>query len=56
MLNRINTPEDIIRKIDNINEEKLSDILKKTFSNGIQNSAFVGEPANLELLKAIIEK
>jgi predicted Zn-dependent peptidase len=56
LLNRINTPEDIIRKIDNINEEKLSDVLKKTFSNGIQNSAFVGEPANLELLKAIIEK
>lgn len=54
LLNKINTPEDIIMKIDKINENQLTEVIKKTFSKGIQNSAFVGEPENLDLLKRII--
>jgi len=54
LLNKINTPEHIISKIDAINEHSLSEVFKKTFSNGIQNSAFVGEPENLNLLKKIV--
>ncbi|MGE5629419.1 MAG: M16 family metallopeptidase [Solirubrobacterales bacterium] len=55
-LNKINTPEDIIRKVDHIDQEKISDVLEKTLGNGIQNSAFVGETSELERLKGIIEQ
>jgi predicted Zn-dependent peptidase len=55
-LNRINTPKDIIEKIDNINKEKIDCIMKRTFEKGIVNSAFVGENVDLPLLTDIIEK
>jgi len=55
-LNKINTPEDIIEKIDRIDHERMSQVLQKTFSNGIQNSAFVGESVDLDLVKKIIGK
>ncbi len=55
-LNRINTPKDIIEKINRINEEKIDYVMKKTFENGIVNSAFVGEKVDLPLLTNIIEK
>lgn len=54
-LNRVNTPEDIIKKIDNITIEKLNDVIEKTFKKGIQNSAFVGQNVNLNSLINIIE-
>ncbi|NMM65701.1 insulinase family protein [Clostridium sp. P21] len=55
-LNRINTPQDIIQKIDRIDKENLDCIMKKTFEKGIINSAFVGEKVNLSLLTDIMEK
>ncbi len=42
-LNRINDPEIIMKKIDKITEDKLQEIMDKTFGAGIKNSAFVGE-------------
>lgn len=54
-LNRINTPDDIIRKVDAIDQDKITKVLGKTFGNGIQNSAFVGETSEIEKLKGIIE-
>ncbi|OFI07736.1 protease 3 precursor [Clostridium acetireducens DSM 10703] len=55
-LNKINTPEDIIKKIDNITKNKLEEVMEKTFSKGILNSSFVGENVNLNLLSNSIGK
>lgn len=54
-LNRINVPADIIKKIDNINMDKINKIMEDTFKRGIKNSAFVGENLNMELLENILE-
>lgn len=54
-LNKINTPDDIIEKINNINKEKLNCTMKKTFEKGIVNSAFVGDKVDILLLRDIIE-
>lgn len=54
-LNRINRPMDIINKIDNINRENLYDIMERTFSKGIQNSAYVGQNIDLQKITNIIE-
>ncbi|MBC2578906.1 pitrilysin family protein [Clostridium sp. DJ247] len=56
LLNRINTPKDIIEKIDKINSDKLDEVMKNTFANGIINSAYVGENVDLSILTNIIEK
>lgn len=56
LLNRINTPKDIIEKIDKINSDKLEEVMKNTFANGIINSAYVGENVELSTLTNIIEK
>lgn len=53
-LNRINKPKDIIEKINNIDKDKLNEVMKNTFEKGILNAAFVGEEVNLELLGNII--
>lgn len=55
-LNRINKPEDIIKKIDNIDNEKIRKILNTTFKEGIINSAYVGEELDLNSMKILIEK
>lgn len=55
-LNRINTPEDIIRKIDNINEISLKHVISKTFAHGIYNSAFVGDDVNMKMIENLLEK
>lgn len=55
-LNRINKPKDIIEKINNINRNKLVEVMENTFAKGILNAAFVGEEVNLELLGNIINK
>jgi len=54
-LNRINTPEDIIQKIDKIDQNVLNDVMDKTFLKGIQNSAFVGRNVDLGIMKELIE-
>lgn len=50
-LNRINRPEDIIKKIDNIDSESIHRIKENTFKKGIINSAFVGEYIDIETVK-----
>jgi predicted Zn-dependent peptidase len=54
-LNRINKPEDIIQKINNVTKERLYEIMSKTFSKGIQNSAYVGQDIDLNMLTSVIE-
>lgn len=46
-LNLVNSPEDIMKKIDNINQNKVTEILSKIIEKGILNSAFVGKNADL---------
>lgn len=47
-LNKVNTPEDIIRKIDSINNNTIQDVFENCFKGGILNSAFVG---NIDISK-----
>ncbi|HDK7169434.1 TPA: insulinase family protein [Clostridium botulinum] len=54
-LNRINDPEIIMKKIDKITEDKLQEVMDRTFGAGIKNSAFVGEKLNLENVKNILD-
>ncbi|MGH4138134.1 M16 family metallopeptidase [Clostridium sp.] len=42
-LNKINTPKDVLRKIDEINMSRVKSVMEKTFKKGIINSAFVGK-------------
>lgn len=44
--NNIITPEEVIKKIDAINKNQITDVIEKTFSHGIENSAFVGDNYN----------
>ena len=50
-LNRINRPEDIIKKIDNIDSESIHRVKENTFKKGIINSAFVGEHMDIDTVK-----
>ncbi len=54
-LNRINDPEIIMKKIDKITEDKLQEVMARTFGAGVKNSAFVGEKLNLENVKNILD-
>lgn len=54
-LNKINEPEEVIQKINNVNTEKLKSVMEKTFSKGIQNSAFVGENIDMDLVTNLLE-
>lgn len=54
-LNRINVPADIIKKVDNIDMNKINEVMESTFKKGIRNSAFVGEKLDMELLQNILE-
>lgn len=42
-LNKINSPQDIIEKIDNINMTSIDKVMNKIFKNGIINGAFIGK-------------
>jgi predicted Zn-dependent peptidase len=53
-LNRINTLDDMVSKIDRIDQQRLQDVMDKTFRKGIMNSAFVGDNFDLGHLKGII--
>lgn len=55
-LNRVNDPDIIMKKIDKITEDKLQEVMSKTFGLGIKNSAFVGEKLNLENVKNILSE
>ncbi|WP_315114848.1 pitrilysin family protein [uncultured Clostridium sp.] len=55
-LDRINEPKVILNKIDNINKEKIHDVMETTFKKGILNSAYVGENVDLDIMENIIEK
>ncbi len=50
-LNKINTPSDVIKKIDKIDMDSVERVKELTFRKGIQNSAFVGK--DIRLLKEI---
>ena len=42
-LDKINTPKDVLRKIDEIDMSRVNSVMEKTFKNGIINSAYVGK-------------
>ncbi|WP_291560193.1 MULTISPECIES: M16 family metallopeptidase [unclassified Clostridium] len=46
-LNKINTPSDVIKKIDKIDMESVERVKELTFRKGIQSSAFVGKDTRL---------
>jgi len=50
-LNKINTPSDVIKKIDKIDMESVDRVKELTFRKGIQNTSFVGK--DIRLLKEI---
>jgi predicted Zn-dependent peptidase len=54
--NKLNTPEDIIKKIDSIDIDTISRVMKNTFCGGIVNSAFVGDNVDLELVRNLLDK
>lgn len=53
--NKINKPNDIIHKIDKVNKDQLTSIMNNTFRKGIQNSAFVGQEIDMNLVINKIE-
>ncbi|WP_251860263.1 pitrilysin family protein [Clostridium sp. Marseille-Q2269] len=55
-LNRVNDPDIIMKKIDKITEDKLQEVMSKTFGLGIKNLAFVGKKLNLENVKNILSE
>ncbi len=54
-LNRINTLDDMVSKIDRIDQQKLREVMDKTFRKGIQNSALVGDNFDPNNLRGIIQ-
>lgn len=55
-LDKINKPEDIIKKIDSIDMEKIQRVMEYTFKNGILNSAYVGDKLDLNEVTLLLEK
>ncbi|WP_123054039.1 pitrilysin family protein [Clostridium sp. JN-1] len=55
-LNKVNTPKDIISKVNKVSIDDVNRVMEKTFKKGIVNSAFVGSNVNLDKLKNIMEK
>ena len=45
--NEINTPEDVLRKINAIDTCKVNNVMEKTFKRGIINSAYVGKEKDI---------
>ncbi|MCB2288346.1 insulinase family protein [Clostridium sp. CS001] len=50
---KINTPEDVLQKINAIDKFKINDVMEKTFKKGIINSAYVGKEK--EIIKDIFK-
>jgi len=42
-MNKINTPEDVLRKINEIDMTRVNAVMENTFNHGIINSAYVGK-------------
>jgi predicted Zn-dependent peptidase len=42
-LDKINTPKDVLKKINEIDMSRVNSVMEKTFKNGIINSAYVGK-------------
>jgi len=42
-MNKINTPEDVLRKINEIDMTRVNSVMENTFKHGIINSAYVGK-------------
>lgn len=55
-LNKVNAPEQIMSKIDAIDESKLKKVMDKTFGRGIKSSAFVGENVNMNIVENILSE
>ncbi|MBV1821827.1 insulinase family protein, partial [Coprococcus sp. MSK.21.13] len=53
-LNRINKPEDIIKKIDKIDRESINRVKENIFNKGMVNSAFVGEDMDMETVNDLM--
>ena len=56
LLNRLNIPENIIAKINEIDEESIERIMKNTFYKGIANSSFVGKEIDMPVIENLLEK
>jgi len=56
LLNRLNIPEDIIDKINKIDEESIERVMKNTFYKGIVNSSFVGKEIDISVIENLLEK
>lgn len=54
LLNKINTPKEILHKIDNVDYNKINDVMEKSFKKGIQNMALVG--SNCEEISKVIKE
>jgi len=52
-MDKINTPKEILQKIDDIDMERVNAVMEKTFKIGIINSAYVGREN--EMLKKIFD-
>jgi predicted Zn-dependent peptidase len=46
-LDRINTPKDVLRKINEIDMDRVNAVIEKTFKKGIINSAYVGKEKDI---------
>ena len=53
--NKIKTQEEVINKINNINNEDINYVLDTCFKPGIISSAYVGQDIDYEKLNQIIE-
>lgn len=55
LLDRLNIPQNIIEKIDNIDKEDLERVMKNTFYKGILNSSFVGKELDIVLMENLLQ-
>ncbi|GAB6170132.1 pitrilysin family protein [Clostridium carnis] len=54
--NKINTQEEVIKRINKINKDDIDYVLETCFKNGIISSAYVGQDVEYEKLNFILEK
>ena len=53
-LNKINKPDEVLRKIDNISKDKLNEVMDRTFKHKIINAAFVGNITEINEYNSIL--
>lgn len=54
-LNKINKPEDIIKKIDEVTYDKILEVIDSTFTKGIFNCALVGNNVEINKVENILK-